>query len=55
MKEVMAFIKQQQEAEEKGEHDFICPICGGQAHWSRAEENNHLHCGCKGCGFLLME
>lgn len=50
-----AFIEAQREAEKEGKNEFICPLCGGDAWWGRAEVNNHLHCGCRKCGYLLME
>lgn len=52
---IIKFIMAQQKAEEKGEHTFICPLCGNEAHWSRATVNGHLHCGCKGCGIRMAE
>ena len=53
MKAVEKFLRKQQEAEEQGEYHFLCPICGGEAHWSRI--SGHLHCGCKGCGIRMAE
>lgn len=53
--EVIAFMNAQQEAEAEGREEFTCPLCGGTAIWGRARGNNHLHCGCKGCGFRMME
>lgn len=50
-----AFMKAQQAAEKEDRQDFACPLCGGEARWSRAPGNNHLHCGCKKCGFRMME
>ena len=55
MDEIISFMQAQQEAEEAGKHEFTCPICGGVAVWGRSEYNNHLHCGCKGCGFRMVE
>ena len=49
-----AFMKARQEAEAEGKQEFECPICGGKAWWSRANGNNHLHSGCKDCGFGMM-
>lgn len=51
----LAFMKAQQEAEARGEQEFTCPLCGARAKWTRAPENNHLHCGCSGCGMKIME
>ena len=53
--EVIAFLIAQQEAEAEGREEFSCTLCGGTAFWGRARVNNHLHCGCKGCGFRMME
>lgn len=55
MDKIVEFLKAQQEAEEKGEYEFVCPICGGKAWWGRAEGNGHLHCGCQGCGIMVCE
>lgn len=49
------FFEAQSEAEEKGEHEFTCPLCGGHAHWDRSEYNNHLHTGCDDCKFFIIE
>lgn len=53
--EIKAFMEAQQKAEDEGEHEFTCPLCGGDAKWVRAPRNNHLHCHCGGCGFSMME
>lgn len=53
--QIAAFMKAQQEAEQEGRHEFTCPLCGGKAEWGRARGNNHLHCGCRDCGFRMME
>ena len=50
-----AMLLAQSEAEEKGEHEFTCPLCGGTVKWDRAEGNNHLHLGCGKCGFRMCE
>jgi len=55
MDDIFDFLKAQTEAEEKGEKEFVCPLCGGKAWWGRSSYNNHLHCGCKKCGFKMME
>ena len=49
------FMKAQNKAEAKGESEFVCPLCGGAALWGRSTYNNHLHCGCRKCGFKMME
>lgn len=53
MEAILKLLEKQKEAEERGESRFLCPICGGEAHWSRI--SGHLHCGCKGCGIRMCE
>lgn len=43
------FMKAVAEAEEKGEHDFKCPLCGGRA-WVKGNVS-----GCLDCGFRVIE
>ena len=50
---ILKFMMAQQKAEEKDEHNFMCPLCGGEAHWTRI--SGHLHSGCKGCGIRIAE
>lgn len=52
---ITEFMQSQQKAEERGEYEFICPLCGATAIWGRSTYNNHLHCGCTGCGMRMME
>jgi len=53
---LLPFLKAIEEAEQRGEHAFTCPICGGKAEWFRAVDyNNHLHSHCCGCSFTLVE
>ena len=54
MDDVFQFIEAQQAAEEKGARSFVCPICGGNAKWARAE-NGHLHAVCEWCGIEVVE
>lgn len=54
-KDIKLFMDAQKKAEEHGEQEFTCPLCGSTAVWGRAPDNNHLHCGCRGCGFTMME
>lgn len=49
------FTDAQRQAEKAGEEQFVCPLCGGEAWWGRSSYNNHLHCGCHGCGYLIMQ
>lgn len=53
--DILLFLKAQDEAEERKEESFICPLCGGVAIWGRSRENNHLYAWCRGCGFKLIE
>ena len=46
------FMKAKNEAEEKGEKDFVCPLCGGKAWWNRHE--NIMMSGCMKCGFRVL-
>ena len=52
---LIKFLNAQEEAEKKGDNEFICPICGGTAKWTRSSYNNHLHAHCCDCGFLVMQ
>lgn len=55
MADIKAFTDALKKAEEHGGQEFTCPLCGATAVWGRAPGNNHLHCGCRGCGFTIME
>ena len=55
IEKLVVFLKAQQEAEERGEHEFICPICKGIAWWDRAKINGHIRIRCYGCGMSVME
>lgn len=55
LEQLKAFMEAQQQAEQEGQQEFTCPLCGGSAEWGRARGNNHLHCACGGCGFRMME
>lgn len=55
MDEIFVFLEAMQEAEEQGEHEFMCPLCGGDAWWKRSNYNGHFHAGCDKCGMLVME
>ena len=55
MKDIFEYLKAQQEAEERGEHEFVCPLCGGKARWLRSTYNNHLRSSCEKCRFCVME
>lgn len=53
--EIKKFMKAQKRAEKFKRPKFKCPLCGGSAWWCRSEINNHLHSGCKKCGFRIIE
>ena len=55
IEQIADFMAAQHEAEKEGRQDFKCPLCGGDAKWTRSTYNNHLRCKCFGCGFLMME
>lgn len=55
MDDIIEYIKALNEAQEQGKTDFICPICGGTAHWSVSQDNGHTHSKCDGCGMRVME
>lgn len=49
------FLAALSEAQERGEREFTCPLCGGKAFWGRSPGNGHIHAGCDGCGMRIME
>ena len=53
--EMVRFIAARNEAEKNLEHDFVCTICGGHAHWIRSDYNNHLAIRCDDCGYMILE
>ena len=55
MDSIMKYIKAEIEAIEKGEQEFTCPLCGGDAFWVRSPYNGHKHSGCRKCGMKVME
>ena len=55
MEKLVDFLWSISKAEEKGEHEFKCPLCGGKAQWGRAEGNGHLHAGCRDCNMTVCE
>ena len=52
-KNLFRLLSAQTQAEELEEAVFSCPVCGGEAYWSRRSENGRLLCGCKKCGMYL--
>lgn len=55
MDAILKFYEAQRKAEENGQEKFKCPLCGGTAWCGRSYINNHLHCGCDGCGFRVIQ
>ena len=49
------FLAAFSKAEDAGEKEFVCPLCGGKAFWGRSPGNGHIHAGCDGCGMRIME
>lgn len=54
MEDLFAFLKARSEAEDKGEHEFVCPLCGEKAHWERSNYNGHLRAWCEKCDIKVM-
>lgn len=42
-KKAIQFWKAQDKAEKEGKNEFVCPLCGGKAWWSRSEYNGYTH------------
>lgn len=55
MADIFKYLKAEIEAVEKGEQEFTCPLCGGDAFWVRSPYNGHKHSGCRKCGMKVME
>ena len=55
MEAVRDFLEALSKAEDAGEKEFVCPLCGGKASWGRSPGNGHIHAGCDGCGMRIME
>lgn len=57
MKDILLFINAAIEACEEAERDyqFTCPLCGGEAHVSKARCNGHHAARCLGCGMNFIE
>ena len=47
------FLSAQEKAEQRKEQDFLCPVCGGPAHWARMPGTRGLLCWCTDCGMYL--
>lgn len=52
--DLFKFLRAISEAEDKGEHIFICPICGGKSEVYRVKYNNHIIAWCNACGIKVM-
>lgn len=56
MDKYVLFIGEAHKDLEKGQSkDFICPICGGNAHAAKASNNGHLHAYCENCKMSIMQ
>lgn len=53
--DLTAYVNAQVNAESEGKNEFVCPICGGRAMWTRSEINGHLFSQCNVCHFTIME
>lgn len=53
--ELTCYVNAQVEAEKENKSEFVCPICGGSAMWTRSEINGHLFSSCNKCHFTIME
>lgn len=52
--ELLPSLKAIEEAEQRGEHAFTCPICGGKAKWYCAVDPSDNLCSyCRSCGFAF--
>lgn len=47
-------LKAQEQAEEQGKEKFPCPVCGGDAVWTRYNNYTRMQCVCHGCGMYLQ-
>ena len=50
------FINAYHAAKQKQENIFLCPLCGGMALRQQGlSPAGHRRCGCKSCGFQIIE
>ena len=52
---LLKYLKAEQQAEEEGKKEFVCPLCGGTAWWLQSDYNGHKHSRCTKCGFYVGE
>ena len=53
--DAFSFLAALNQAVEENQQEFTCPICGGNAHWSRSQINGHIHAGCTECRIRVLE
>lgn len=49
------FLDALSDAEQAGEKEFTCPLCGGKASWGKSSYNGHIHAYCEYCGFTITQ
>ena len=55
MKDVIEFLTALNKAEKENQQEFTCPICGGDAFWTRSPYSGHIHAGCTKCRIRVLE
>lgn len=55
MEKIADFLIALSEAQNKGQREFACPLCGGTVKMVRAPGNGHIHAACDGCGMKVCE
>ena len=53
--EAFAFVAALNTAVQENRQEFTCPICGGDASWTRSQYNGHIHAGCTKCRIRVLE
>ena len=55
MNDALDFLAALNKAEKENRQEFTCPICGGNAFWTRSQYNGHIHAGCTKCRIRVLE
>ena len=55
MEGALKFLAALNKAEKENRQEFTCPVCGGDASWTRSPYNGHIHAGCAKCGIRVLE
>lgn len=55
MKDALEFLAALNKAEKENRQEFTCPICGGDASWTRSPLNGHIQAGCTKCRIRVLE